>query len=167
MAESGRDVLVFEVAGQRFGLLTADVQELVRAVTIVPVPQAPAIVEGIINFRGRVIPVLDIRARFRLPPKTLEPTDHFIVARVEERIVALRVDHGLDLVRVDDADIEDAQGAVPGADYVSWVAKLPHDLVLIHDLRTFLSHAEATAIDEAIDGSLTTSAVSVREGSVP
>ena len=70
-----REVLVFEVEGQRYGLPTADVRELVRAVTITPLPNAPAVIEGVVNVRGRVLPVLDMRARFRLPARlSIRPT---------------------------------------------------------------------------------------------
>lgn len=144
------EVLVFEVGGQQYGLPASDVQELQRAATLTPLPRAPAVVEGVVNLRGRVIPVLDIRSRFGLPARPMERTDHFVVARAGERVVALRVDRAIDLVRVDAADVEDARGSVPGVDYVTWVAKLPHSLVLIHDLRTFLSRAEAAELDEAL-----------------
>lgn len=145
-------VLVFEVGGRRYALPAGDVQELLRAVSIIPLPRAPAIIEGIINLRGRIVPVLDVRTRFRLPPRPLEPSDHFIVARAGGRVVALRVDRAVDLVQLEAADLEEAGAVVPGVEYVAWVARLPHDLVLIHDLRTFLSRAEATALDEAAAG---------------
>ena len=144
------DVLVFELSGLRYALSTSDVSELTRVVTIVPLPKAPAIVEGIINVRGQVVPVLDIRARFRLPPRAVLHTDHLILAHTGERLVALRADRALDLAHVDDWDIEDARTAVPGAEYISSVAKLPDGLVLIHDLRTFLQESEAVALDDAL-----------------
>jgi purine-binding chemotaxis protein CheW len=144
------EVLVFEIAGRRYGVPAADVREIVAVVTIVPLPRAPAVIEGIINLRGRIVPVLDIRTRFRLPAKPAEHTDHLVVARVGERLVALRVDRATDLVGLDAADVEDARGVVPGVEYVSWVAKRAEDLVLIHDLHTFLSRAEADALDEAL-----------------
>jgi purine-binding chemotaxis protein CheW len=143
-------VLVFEVGGRRFGLLAAAVREVVRAVEVVQLPKAPAVVEGVINVRGNVVPVLDVRSRFRLPPKPLEPADHLIVAKAGSRVVALRVDRATDLVRLDPADVEEARGIVPGAEYLTWVAKLPHELVLIHDLETFLSRAESAALAEAL-----------------
>jgi len=144
------DVLVFDLGGVRYALPTSDVSELTRAVTIVPLPKAPPIVEGIINVHGRVVPVLDIRARFGLPPRPLSYTDHLIVARAGARVVAVRADRALDLVHVVEQQIEDARHIAPGADYVSGVAKLADGLVLIHDLRTFLQEVEALALDEAL-----------------
>jgi purine-binding chemotaxis protein CheW len=146
----GLEVLVFELGGQRYGVPVAAVREVVRAVTIVPLPRAPAVIEGIVNFRGTIVPVLDVRRRFRLPARPAEHTDHLVVARAGRRLVALRVDRAVDLVRLGGTDVEEARGSVPGAEYVAWVAKLPDDLVLIHDLETFLSRAEAETLDEAL-----------------
>jgi purine-binding chemotaxis protein CheW len=156
------EVLVFEVGGQRYGVPASAVREIVRAVTIVPLPRAPAVIEGIINVRGSIVPVLDVRLRFRLPATPLRHTDHLIVARAGARQVALHVDRAIGLVRLEPAAIEEAKGAVPGVEYVAWVAKLPDDLVLVHDLETFLSRAEA----ETLDAALTPAAEPSGEGGV-
>ncbi len=147
---SEREILLFEMGEGRYGLPSADVRELIRAVTIVSLPRAPAIVEGLINLRGKVVPVLDIRARFGAPAKPLEPSDHIIVAFASTGLVAIRVDRATELVRVDEGDIEEARRLVPGAEYVAGVARLPGGLALIHDLRTFLTEAEALALNEAL-----------------
>jgi purine-binding chemotaxis protein CheW len=145
-----REVLVFEVGGQSYGLPIVDVRELVRAVAITPLPNAPAVIEGIVNVRGRVLPVLDVRARFRLPAKSLDPSDHFIVASAGARGVILRVDRATHLTLVDEASIQAPQTLGPSATYVAGVAKLDDGLVLIHDVATFLSAAEAASLDEAL-----------------
>jgi hypothetical protein len=71
VAANQLDIVVFEVGGQVYALPALDVHELIRAVAIVPLPRAPAIVEGIINLRGKIVPVLDIRSRFRFTPMTI------------------------------------------------------------------------------------------------
>jgi purine-binding chemotaxis protein CheW len=140
------DVLVFEVGGQTYGLAAPDVREIVRAAAIVPLPRAPAIVEGVINVRGRVVPVLDIRQRFRLPTRKLAPTDHFILAFAGDYVVALRADRVVELRKFRGAEIDDAATVLPYSEYVAGVAKLPGGLVLLHDIRTFLSQGEAAAL---------------------
>jgi purine-binding chemotaxis protein CheW len=141
------DVLVFHLNGQRYGLVSADVRQVVRAVAIAPLPQAPSIVEGVINLRGALVPVLDIRARFELPAKPLSIADQLIVATAGRRRVALRVDGPLDVISVDPALIEDPAPMVGHAGLIAGVAKLPDGLVLIHKLRVFLSAAEGQALD--------------------
>ena len=147
---SAREVLVFEVGGQKYALPTADVRELVRAVAITPLPGAPAVIEGVVNVRGCVLPVLDVRARFRLPPKPLGLSDQFIVASAGARGVILRVDRATHLALVDAASIQDPETLGAGSAYVAGVARLEDGLLLIHDLTTFLSAAEAGSLDEAL-----------------
>jgi purine-binding chemotaxis protein CheW len=145
-----REVLVFEVEGQKYGLSTADVRELVRAVTITPLPDAPAVIEGVVNVRGQVLPVLDMRARFHLPARPLDPSDHFIVASAGPRGVILHVDGATHLALLDEDAIQPSPTLGPSATYVAGVAKLEDGMVLIHDLTTFLSDAEAASLDEAL-----------------
>ena len=144
------DILIFELDKHRYGLPLSDVQEVLHAVTIAPLPKAPTIVEGVINVRGTVIPVLNIRKRFGLPEKAVEPSAHFILARAGERNVVLPVDHAKDLSQVAPGDVEESTRVVPQGKYITGVAKLPDGLVLIHDLRTFLSEAEAVALSEVM-----------------
>jgi purine-binding chemotaxis protein CheW len=140
------DVLEVKIADQRCGLWAAEVIEIVRAVTIVSLPKAPPVVEGFVNIRGRAVPVMDVRWRLRLPPKPVAPSDHLILTRGGKRVVAWRVDRACDVIRLAPTDFEEARRLAPGAAYVAGVAKLPDGLMLIHDLPTFLSQAEADAI---------------------
>lgn len=143
-------LLTFELADQRFGIPAADIQEVARAVSLSRLPKAPQIVEGVINFRGTAIPVLDIRARFKLPPKPVLPSDHLIIARAGPRVVAIRVDSVVDLITISRSDIDSVASITPKSDYIAGVARLPSDIVLIHELATFLSAAEAADIDISV-----------------
>jgi purine-binding chemotaxis protein CheW len=146
------EVLVFEVGGQTYALPTADVRELVRAVAITPLPNAPGAIEGIVNVRGRVLPVLDLRARLRLPAKPLALSDHFIVAAAGSRRVILRVDRASHIALLDDGSIEAPQTFGASAPYVAGVGRLDDGLVLIHDLTAFLSGAEGASLDQTPSG---------------
>jgi len=145
-----RAVLLFELGGQRYGLFGSDVRELVRAVSIAPSPKAPSIVLGVIDVRGALVPVVDVRRRFGLAPKAVAPSDYFIIAFAGARVVAIHVDDATDLVQVEDGDIEDAKATMPAARHVAGIVRLPDGLALVHDLRTFLDDAEALALDEAL-----------------
>ena len=144
------DILIFELGSTRFGLPSAAVRELHRAVALVALPKAPPIVEGIINVRGCIVPVLDIRARFGLTARALSHTDHFILALAGERLVALRVDRALDVVRVEPQQLERPEAGWKDVAYVAGVAKLHDGLVLIHDLATFLDAAERQTLNDAV-----------------
>ncbi|HMC67081.1 MAG TPA: chemotaxis protein CheW [Gemmataceae bacterium] len=139
------EVLVFELAGRRFGIHASEVREIIRAVTIVPLPKAPPLIEGIINLRGRVILVVDIRQRFGLPAKPLDASDHLIVGWTGEHLVAIRIDRAVELARADGNAIEDAAGVLSEADSAREVAVLPDGIVPIGDLRSLLSSLELSA----------------------
>lgn len=146
------ELVIVELDGQRYGLRADAVREVVRAVTITTLPNAPVVVAGIINVRGAVVAVLDLRRRFDLPARPLDPSEYFVLARAGDRDVALRVDRSTELISVDPADIDRGEPILCRSRYVAGVAKLPDGLVLIHDLETFLSAAEAEAIDQALAG---------------
>jgi len=150
MHHSSAKLLTFAIDRQRFAIGADFIQEVVRAVRLAQIPDAPRIVEGLIDLRGTVVPVLDIRARFRLPRKALAPPDHIVIAQARGRTVGLRVDRALGVIDVSDADIAAIDGLTPAGDLISGVAKLPDGLLFIHDLATFLSEAEAQSLDELV-----------------
>jgi purine-binding chemotaxis protein CheW len=144
------EILLFDVAGERCALRVADVLRVVPAAAVAPLPGAPAVVDGVLDLHGRVVPVLSLRRRFGLPDRPLRPDDVFVVATVAERRVALRADAALGIARVDPADVVPAGDVVARPGHVGGVARLPDGLALIHDLRTFLSDAEAAGVDAAL-----------------
>ena len=152
------DILTFELGGQRCAILASEALEIQRAVAMVRLPRCPAIVEGVIDLRGKLVPVLAVRASFDLPASPVALSDHLVIARVQrrdaagDRVVALRVDRALDLATIPRAAIEDARGSVPGVEHLAGVAKLPDGLVLIHDLCSFLSLDDERELERALAG---------------
>lgn len=144
------EILIFEVAGQRYGAFLADVVEVLRAATISRLPKAPPVIAGVLNVRGTVVPVIDIRIRFGLPEKQLEPADQFIVVRTQQRVAALHVDRAIGLFRIMDADVVEARDVLPSTAYIVGVAKLPDGLTFIYDLDAFLSQAESEQLAVAL-----------------
>lgn len=142
-------ILWFELAGGRYALRLATVQEVVRAVAVMPLPGAPAIVEGAIDVRGQLVPVLDIRSRFQLPSKPMDLADALIIARTSSGTVALRVDGAGWPVTVPDGEIEQAS-AIAKSPHVAGVCRLPEGLVVIHDLDSFLLASESGALADAL-----------------
>jgi purine-binding chemotaxis protein CheW len=94
--------------------------------------------------------VLNLARRLGYSGREVELSDHFVVARAAARLVAFRAHGTATLEHVEPGLIEDACAHVPGAAHVSGIAKLPDGLVLIHDLDTFLSVAEASALEDSL-----------------
>ena len=144
------EVLLFDVAEQRYGIPVVDIVELIRAVAVTPLPNGPRVTLGVINLRGRVVPLFDLRLRFGRTAPPLEPTDHFVIARAALRIVALRADHVRELVTLAEDDIQTTARVVSGTHHVAGIARLPDGVVFLQDLSTFLSEAEAATLDLAM-----------------
>jgi purine-binding chemotaxis protein CheW len=143
-------VVIFEVAAQRFGLPLDRVQSAVRIVEITPLPCAPAVVTGVINVRGSVIPVVDMRRRFRLPQRASLLTDQLLIVDTPVRRLALWVDAVRDMAEYGEQDFIAADAIVPGMEYLRGIVRLADGLVLIQDLEQLLTLAEEQALAEAI-----------------
>jgi purine-binding chemotaxis protein CheW len=96
-----REILIFLLDQQRYALPSSLVQELARAVEIIAVPGTPREVEGAIDYRGKIVPVLDMRRYLELEPRAPLPTDYLVILRVGDRLLAIRVDRALDVTLVD------------------------------------------------------------------
>src|SRR5258708_2924541 len=131
--------VVFRLAMQRYALPLATVERIVRAAEVTILPNAPAIVLGVLNVAGRVIPVLNLRQRFRLPEREVDPADHFVIAHTTRLMVALMVDEAQGVIEHPDSEIVGAAQVLPRLEQMQGVIKLPDGLVLIHDLDKFLS----------------------------
>lgn len=142
--------LMFYLGPERYALEVDAVQSVVRAVEITPLPRAPDSVTGIINVRGQVVPVFNLRRRFRLPEREMQLDDHIILARTRRRGVALVVDAVGGVVEGAADDTVPAHAVLPGTEYVAGVVKRPDGLILIHDLNTFLSLDEEQALEAAL-----------------
>jgi purine-binding chemotaxis protein CheW len=144
------DLLAFDLAGGRYAIPAGLVQEVARAVSVAPLPQSPSIIDGVINVRGIIVPVLDVRRRCGLDSLPLGLDQHFLIARAGRRTVALRVDRAVELLSVPDHAMEAAAQAAPGTDYVAGIVTLPDGLLVIHDLEQFLSLDESHQLDAAL-----------------
>jgi purine-binding chemotaxis protein CheW len=142
--------LLFTVDSARYAIAADSVLEMVRAVAVTTLPGAPVAVAGIINVRGSVVPVFDMRMRFGAPQRRVVPEDHFVLVQATGRSVALHVDTILDLEDIDANAITSATATLPSTKYVAGVAPMADGLVLIHDVDTFLSGAEAETLDTAL-----------------
>jgi purine-binding chemotaxis protein CheW len=135
----GVEVLVFQVDDRQFGVLSSSVVEVVRAVTLTPLPAASKIAEGLLNLRGHVVPVLDVRHLFGLPPKNIEHTDHLIVVQVDGHLVALRVDRATDLVPCPEESLQTADDVVPNSELIRVVTHIGDRIIHVLEVDRLLT----------------------------
>jgi purine-binding chemotaxis protein CheW len=144
------DVVVFTLDDVRYGIAAAHVVEVVRAVAVTPLPGLPPVVQGVIDYRGGLVPVFDTRARFGHAPREERLEDHFVLVRAGERTAALRADHADRIEAVDATRIEDPARQVAQVEHVAGVARLDDGLLLVHDPERFLAAAEQEALAAAL-----------------
>lgn len=145
-----KQIVLFTLDEPRYALDLSTVERVIRAVEITPLPKAPEIVLGVINMKGKIIPVIDVRKRFRLASREMKLDDRFIVARTSRRAVALAADSVVGIRELGNREVVSAEEALPFAAYIQGVAKLEGDLVLIYDLDQFLSLDEEQMLDAAL-----------------
>jgi purine-binding chemotaxis protein CheW len=142
--------VVFTLDEQRYALYLHAVTRVVRMVEITHLPKAPEIVRGVVNVQGQVIPVVDIRKRFRLPEREPEPGDQLIIVNTPRRSVALVVDAVEGVIEHSRQEMIALEKILPGTEYIEGVIKLEDGLVLIHDLDKFLSLEEDKELTAAL-----------------
>lgn len=140
----------FALDEQRYAIYLSAVSRVVRAVEWTPLPKMPAIVLGVVNVEGEVIPLVDIRKRFRLPERNVKPSDQFVIALTPRRMVALIADSVMRVVEIAEERIVKPEHVLPTMEYVGGIMKLDDGLVVIHDLDKFLSLEEEQAIQKAL-----------------
>ena len=145
-------LFVFFVEGQRCALSLPVVQRVLLMIAVSPLPEAPEVVLGVINLRGDVLPVVDVRRRLGFPPRPYGPAARLVVARTSRRALALAVDEAHGVAEVDAATITSADDLVPGTRYVAGIVALPDGLLFIHDLDTLLSLDDERRLDQALGG---------------
>ncbi|MDO9585177.1 MAG: chemotaxis protein CheW, partial [Syntrophales bacterium] len=133
------DLVIFTLDENRFALQLAAVERVVRVVEITPLPKAPDIVIGIIDVQGGIIPVIDVRKRFRFPKRETQLNDQLIIARTAKRTVALLADDVTGVMACPGGRIVEAGKVVSGMAFVEGIAKIDEGMILIHNLDTFLS----------------------------
>jgi purine-binding chemotaxis protein CheW len=143
------EVLIFEIETERFGVRSADVVEVLRAASVSPLPQAPCRIEGALNLRGRVVPVLNTREILGLPPKQMQHTDHLIVVQAGGHLMTLRADRAIRLIRVE-SDATDAVQSEAHAHLIEFVAKTSDGLVHVLDPRRLLADGELVSLTQAL-----------------
>ena len=141
----------FNLDDQKYALFLSAIIRIIRVVEITGLPKAPEIVLGVINMHGLIIPVFDIRKRFRLPQREMQLDDQLIIASTSKRTVALLVDSVNDVIEIPEEKIIAGEKILPGLEYVEGVVKTEDGMILIHDLEQFLSLQEEKALHEALE----------------
>ncbi len=141
-------LVTFSIGEEEFGVDILKVQEIIRTMEITKVPRAPAFVEGVINLRGKVIPIIDLRRRFGLQSRKHDKHTRIIVIEISNMIVGFVVDSVSEVLRIPANTVEPPPPVVAGleSEYISGVGKLEDRLLILLDLDRLLSGEERSML---------------------
>lgn len=144
LIEEELQLVGFKIGEEEFGVDIIKVQEINRMVDITRVPNAPFFVEGVINLRGKVIPIIDMRKRLDLPKSSYTKDTRIVVVENESRIVGFIVDSVSEVIRLNKSITETPPPMVSGikADFITAIAKLDDRLLILLDLNVILESEE-------------------------
>ncbi len=148
MAEDILQLVSFRVGDEEFGVDILQVHEINRMSDITRVPKAPDFVEGVINLRGKIIPIIDLRKRFGMPTVERDKNTRIIVVDINGQTIGFIVDSVSEVIRLPKENIDDAPDLVTGidAEYIRGVGKMDNKLLILLDLDKILSKQEVEKV---------------------
>ncbi|HWX56161.1 MAG TPA: chemotaxis protein CheW [Verrucomicrobiae bacterium] len=146
-------IVGFRIGRESFGVPISLVHEIVRIPDITAVPEAPDYVEGVINLRGKIVPVVDLRKRFGEREINPSRKNRILVAEVEQKIVGLIVDSASEVLKIPPGDVEQPPNVFEEGElnYVTGVGKLNGRLIILVDLTRILQKGELRRLGEVAE----------------
>jgi len=129
-------LVTFKLENEEFGVDILKVQEINRMLTITKIPNAPPFVEGVINLRGKIIPIVDLRKRLGFNGKAYDKSTRIIVVELDGLILGFIVDSVSEVLRVSESTVEPPPSIMGGieSDYIEGVGKLDNSLLILLEL---------------------------------
>ena len=143
-------IVGFRIGRETFGVPIAMVHEIVRVPEITSVPDSPEYVEGVINLRGKIISVVDLRRRFGEKQITSSKKNRILVVEVEKKMVGLIVDAASEVMKVPETEVEQPPNVFEDGElnYVTGVGKVKGRLIILVDLTRILQKGELRRLEE-------------------
>src|SRR5262250_770669 len=151
--EKDLQVVGFRIGDETFGVRIASVREIVRVPEITAVPSAPDLIEGVINLRGKIIPVIDLRKRFGQTDIQPDKKNRILVVELQNKLVGLIVNAASEVLKIPPSEIE-APGSVFAegeSNYVTGVGKLKGRLIILLDIARLLRQSEFRKLEEVAE----------------
>ncbi|HKV23986.1 MAG TPA: chemotaxis protein CheW [Candidatus Acidoferrum sp.] len=151
--EKELQIVGFRIGNETYGVRIGAVREIVRVPDITSVPSAPDTVEGVINLRGKIIPVMDLRKRFGHSEIKSDKKNRILVVELENKLLGLIVNSASEVLKIPPSEIE-APGSVFAdgeTGYVTGVGKLNGRLIILLDISKLLRRPELKRLEEAAE----------------
>ncbi|MGM5484685.1 MAG: chemotaxis protein CheW [Nanobdellota archaeon] len=152
MAEESRQVVVFKLADEEFGVNIDEVKEIIRMEQITKIPNTEDYINGVINLRGKIIVVLDLAKKLGLKSKEADHNTRIIVIEKDNNTVGMVVDSATEVLSIKGENIEEAPAVVTkkvSSDFIDGVGVLDERLLILLDLTKLLSNKDMEQIKKA------------------
>ena len=145
-----RQLVIFQLAGERYGVNIQDVREIIRTQAVTKIPSAPEHVLGVIDLRDTVIPVIDLRQRLSLEVRAETDDNRIVVVEAHGQQVGVLVDAVQEVLRIQEDRVQANSAIVTTADsyYIEGVARLDEGLLILLDIEKALDR-DSKALEEA------------------
>jgi purine-binding chemotaxis protein CheW len=141
--------LTFHIGTEDYGISIAHVTEIIGIQSITEIPEMPDFIKGVINLRGKVIPVMDVRIRFKLPPREYDERTCIVVVEIEETSVGLVVDTVNEVADIPEDQIEPPpKSKRKGGSYIQGIGKIDKEVKILLDINKILYDEELESITE-------------------
>lgn len=139
-----RQLVVFRLYGEEFGVEITKVREIIKPREITKLPHTADFIQGVTNLRGEVIPVIDLRLRFGVETTELTESSRIIIVDINDNRVGLTVDDVAEVLRISEADIDPPPRMVAGlkAEYLQGIGKIGNRLLILLDVDKILTSEE-------------------------
>ena len=151
--ESTREVLVFVLGAEEYGVDILKVQEIRSYEKVTPIPSAPAYLKGVVNLRGIIVPVIDLRIKFGMADPRYDSFTVVVILRLAERVIGIVVDGVSDVVQLGENDVKAAPhlGSIVDGTFLAGLATKDDRMILLLDIEKFLSSGELDLVSRAAE----------------
>ena len=141
--------VIFNISNEEFAIDIKKVKEIIRVKKSTRIPQAPSFIQGVINLRGDVIPVVDLRKRFGLDATEITNETRTVIVEIRDDLLGLIVDAVTEVLRIDEEEIEPPPNNIAGlkAEYISGVGKVDERLLIILNIEKLLTSEERLKLE--------------------
>jgi purine-binding chemotaxis protein CheW len=148
-----RQVVVFKIGAEEFAVDILLAKEVIVPREITPVPDTEEFVEGVMNLRGNLVPIIDLRKRLRAPAATTSREQRIVIANVDDRTAGLIVDGASEVIRITDDMIEAVPDVISelSAGYVEGIINVKNRFITLIDLRKALSAEVLSELDCVVE----------------
>jgi len=145
-----KQYVIFKLNREEYGVAISHVQEITEIKSITTVPNTPPFVEGIINLRGKIVPIVSIKKRFDLPQQGEMEEQRIIIINLSEKQVGFIVDDASQVLTLDEDQIENPPELIAGIDrnYIIGIGKVEEKIIVLLDLEKILTEQEQKEIEE-------------------